>query len=125
MATKFQLQFSPSEIRRLAERYQYADNSEALRAGERIAAGDDSLANLRVIVAWKSPRSTGLVLENSEGDVRDVWRLATDAATDRAAVAVLLGLRGVRIPVASAILAAINPNRFTIIDYRALEALGS
>jgi hypothetical protein len=51
-------------------------------------------------------------------------RLAVSATTDRAAVAVLVGLRGIDVSVASAILAAIYPDRFTIIDYRALEALG-
>jgi hypothetical protein len=39
-------------------------------------------------------------------------------------VSVLCGLRGVKIPVASAILTAIFPERFTAIDYRALESLG-
>jgi hypothetical protein len=37
---------------------------------------------------------------------------------------VLKGLGGVEIPVASAIMTAIDPERYTIIDYRALEALG-
>jgi hypothetical protein len=46
------------------------------------------------------------------------------AETDRAAVAVLVGLNGVQVPVASAILTAIDPERFTVIDFRALEALG-
>ena len=45
--------------------------------------------------------------------------------TERAAIAVLLGLQGVHVPVASAILTAIDPERYTVIDFRALEALGS
>jgi hypothetical protein len=49
--------------------------------------------------------------------------LAVAAKTDRAAIAVLLGLHGVQIPVASAILTAFGQTRFTIIDYRALESL--
>ena len=36
----------------------------------------------------------------------------------------MLELHGVDIPVASAILAAIFPERYTVLDYRALEALG-
>jgi hypothetical protein len=35
-----------------------------------------------------------------------------------------LGLQGVQVPVASAILTAIDPERYTVIDFRALEALG-
>jgi hypothetical protein len=37
---------------------------------------------------------------------------------------VLLGLRGVAVPVASAILTAIKPSRYAVIDFRALESLG-
>ena len=36
----------------------------------------------------------------------------------------MLELHGVDLPVASAILAAIFPERYTVLDYRALEALG-
>jgi hypothetical protein len=38
---------------------------------------------------------------------------------------VLLGLSGVGTPVASAILMAIDPVRYTLIDWQALEALGA
>jgi hypothetical protein len=48
-----------------------------------------------------------------------------DAKTERAAIAVLTGLNGVQVPVASAILTAIHPERFTIIDFRALQALNA
>jgi hypothetical protein len=40
------------------------------------------------------------------------------------AVAVLTALHGVGIPMASAILTAINPERYTVLDFRALESLG-
>jgi hypothetical protein len=39
-------------------------------------------------------------------------------------VETLCGLKGVGIPVASAILTMVYPDRYTIIDFRALEALG-
>ena len=54
----------------------------------------------------------------------DALHLAVHAQTERAAIAVLCGLHGVDVPVASAILTAVAPERFTIIDYRALESLG-
>jgi hypothetical protein len=62
-------------------------------------------------------------LKNSNVEIADALSLALLAKTDRASVAVLSGLNGVQIPVASAILAAVDPARFTIIDFRALEAL--
>jgi hypothetical protein len=124
MAALFQLQFDASKILALSKLYEFADDSGALAAGQQIVNGDYSLSNLQTIIAWKSPRSTGRVQRNSEADVADALHLARSAKTDRSAVAVLIGLRGVDVPVASAIVAAVDPNRFTIVDYRALESLG-
>lgn len=120
----FHLQFDPHEISTLAAQYSYADDSAVREAGIRINGGDYSVSNLLTIVKWKSPRSAGRVLKNSADEIADALRLALDAATERSAISVLTGLHGVDIPVASAILTAIAPDRFTIIDYRALEALG-
>jgi hypothetical protein len=39
-------------------------------------------------------------------------------------VAVLTGLSGVEVPAASAIMTAVDPERFTIVDFRALWSLG-
>jgi hypothetical protein len=61
---------------------------------------------------------------NTDEEVEDALRTAVEAKTERTAISVLIGLYGVEIPVASAVLTAIAPNRYTIIDYRALEALG-
>ena len=55
----------------------------------------------------------------------DALRAATAAPNDQTAVEALIELSGVGVPVASAILTAIYPNRYTIIDFRALEALGT
>jgi hypothetical protein len=49
---------------------------------------------------------------------------AAPDATTETAVKALIELHGVDLPVASAILAAIYPERYTVLDYRALEALG-
>jgi hypothetical protein len=62
---------------------------------------------------------------NSDEEIADALRLAVSAKTERAAIAVLRGLQGVDAPVASAILTAINPEHYTVIDFRALQALGS
>jgi hypothetical protein len=63
--------------------------------------------------------------KNSDDEIADASTLATAATTERAAISVLCGLQGVDVPVASAILTAIDPERYTVIDFRALEALGS
>ena len=49
---------------------------------------------------------------------------AAPESSTEAAVKALLELHGVDHPVASAILAAIFPERYTVLDYRTLEALG-
>ena len=64
-------------------------------------------------------------MENGDGEIADALSLACAANTERAAISVLCGLTGVDTPVASAILTWINPERYTVIDFRALEALGN
>jgi hypothetical protein len=127
LSADFVLQFDCSEIDRLATRYVEQDQGEddkARKAGESIAGGICSLENLRTIVSWKSRRRLSLLGKNTESEIADALRLSIDAATERSAIAVLCGLSGVEVPVASAILTAIAPEQYTIIDFRALKSLG-
>ena len=120
-----ELQFDPSIISEIAARYSFKEDAQALEAGGRIRAGEYTRENLEKIYEWKTNgRGRSRLKKNSDEDIADALRLAVESKTDRAAVAVLTGLSGVHIPVASAILTAIDPERFTIIDFRALEALG-
>ena len=90
------------------------------------AAGDYTRSNIGRIFDWKTGgRGESRLQRNSDEEIADALRLAVSAKTERAADAVLLGLQGVLAPVASAILTAIDPERYTVIDFRALEALGS
>jgi hypothetical protein len=80
---------------------------------------------LVTIFKWKTKgRGKTRLRKNSDAEIADALNLASHAETERAAVAVLLGLHGVQVPVASAILTAIDPERYTVIDFRALESLG-
>lgn len=125
---KFVLQFDGSEIPKLAAQYIQLDQGEdekALKAGNKILSGDYSLENLAIIFRWKTGgRGVSRLRRNSDTELADTLRLVANAATERAAVAVLCGLFGVEVPVASAILTAIKPEAYTIIDFRALESLG-
>jgi hypothetical protein len=122
----FQLQFAPALIKEIAARYVDEDDTEALQAGRCIASGDYSRAHLEAIFRWKTGgRGISRLRPNSDIEIRDALRLAVSAQTERAAVSVLCGLWGVKIPVASAILTAVDPGRYTIIDFRALEAIGA
>jgi hypothetical protein len=126
---KFQLQFAPADIPILASRYMDLNSDEdeqAFAAGERIRAGDLSRHNLHNIFRWKTNgRGISRLARNTDAEIADALRLAISAATERSAVAVRTGLNGVHVPVASALLTAIDPNKYTVIDFRALAALGS
>ena len=69
--------------------------------------------------------SIALIAKNSADEIKDALRLALKAREPRSALAVLMGLRGVGTPMASAILTATDQERYTVIDYRALESLGA
>jgi hypothetical protein len=132
MVAYFQLQPAEAELQELAEQYwQRTGEKEqelekaAFEAGEAIRNGDFTLANLEAIVRWKSERVVHYLIGNSNEKIRRVLAVAAAAdASTETAVTALLELQGVDIPVASAILAAIYPERYTVLDFRALEALG-
>jgi hypothetical protein len=129
---QFELQPAESELQQYAEQcWQKAGEQEheletaAYEAGVAIRNGEYSLANLEAIVRWKSERVVHYLIGNSEAKIRKV--LAVAAAPDtstRKAVEALMELRGVDLPIASAILAAIDPERYNVLDFRTLEALG-
>jgi hypothetical protein len=126
VVVKFKLLIDPpSQISELADRYHFPDDSAALAAGASIRQGEHKRANLLKIFEWKTRgRGRSRLERNTDDEIADALALAIKAKTDRAALAVLRGLDGIEIPVASAALTAIDPERFTIIDFRALEALG-
>ena len=129
MKGSFDLKLGRDDILKLAAQYK-ADakgmelEERALEAGQKIASGELTRSNLMTIVSWKSPRSKTRANENSDEDIRDALGFAVKTDVDRGAIAVLCSLRGVGIPVASAIMTVCDPTRFTIIDVRALETLG-
>jgi hypothetical protein len=132
MVAYFQLQPAEAELQELAEQYwEQAGEKEqslekaAFEAGESIRNGDFALVNLEAIVRWKSERAVQFLIGNSNEKIRRVLAVATTPeATTETAMMALLELKGVDLPVASAILSAIYPERYTVLDFRALEALG-
>lgn len=120
----FKLRFDASLIPELESRYDFRDDNDALNAGKQIREGQYTRKNLQAIFEWKTNgRGRSRLAKNTDEEIADALRLAIAAKTDRAAVATLMGLNGVQAPVASAVLTAIDPARFTIIDFRALAAL--
>jgi hypothetical protein len=100
-------------------------------AGERIRNGERTKENLKIIFRWKniSSRFYASRLEpafdrNSEQEVTAALTRAHETRNVVEAISALTGLSGVRVPTASAMLANIYPERFTVIDQLALRALG-
>lgn len=80
---------------------------------------------LREIGRWKvqGGRIDRHLKENAPGKVRKQSELAFSADDDETPIAALAELKGVRVPVASSILAMWKPERHAVIDFRALRAL--
>jgi hypothetical protein len=128
----FQLQPAELDLQQLAEQYwQEAGERErqletaAYEAGEAIRNGEHTLTNIETIVRWKSERMVHYLIGNSSEAIRSALQVAAspDSSSEKA-VNALVELRGVDIGIASAILSAIYPERYAVLDYRALEALG-
>jgi hypothetical protein len=133
-AIVFTLEPADSEIPDLIHQYHEDLDSDCFAAGTRIRNGDLSKENLRVIYRWKMQSRRYLGQEqkyfdkNSDEAVANVLR-ATINAVDRhrdteRAFRELQSLKGIGLPVASAILTAVFPDRFTVIDIMAFRALG-
>ncbi len=132
MTAHFELQPAEKELQTLADRYwQESCNRErqleieAFEAGVSIRNGEYSLANLEAIVRWKSERLVHYLIGNGSQRIRRALEVASapESSTHEAMLA-LLELRGVDVPMASAILACIFPERYIELDYQDLEALG-
>ena len=132
MTSHFELQPTEGEIQGLAQQcWEESGNrermleAEAFEAGAAIRKGDYSLANLEAIVRWKSERLVQYLIGNSTVKIRRALEVAASPESSTAeALTALLDLRGVDIPMASAILATIFPEKYIELDLRSLEGLG-
>lgn len=126
LAVEFRPQLTRKEAEACAARYMAQTDDGAMEAGRRIKAGEFSRTHLATIYEWKTKnRGKARLGFNTDAEIKDALRLAATAEVPRSAIAVLRGLYGVDTPVASAIATVIHPDVFTILDFRALEALGN
>jgi hypothetical protein len=132
MVAYFQLQPAEAELQDLAEQYWQTSGEKehelekaAFEAGDAIRNGDYSLSNLEAIVRWKSERAVQVLIGNSNEKIRRALALAASPeSSTEIAVNALTELHGIDIVLASAVLSAIFPERYTVLDFRTLEALG-
>jgi hypothetical protein len=72
---------------------------------------------------WKSARAIHHIRANNHHRVRAATHAALATRTERVRLAALLGLKGISVPMASAILMLLDPKRYGVIDIRVWQVL--
>jgi len=80
-------------------------------------------AELEAICYWKSARAIHHIRTNSRAQIRSATRRALLTRSERRRLAALMELRGVSVPMASAILMLLDPRRYGVIDIRVWQLL--
>ncbi|MBI4636592.1 MAG: hypothetical protein HY727_09625 [Candidatus Rokubacteria bacterium] len=82
-----------------------------------------SRAEFLEMCRWKSPRARRQYERNPAPTIRRVSRLVLTTRSERQRLALLTSLRGVGVPMASAILTLIDPERYGVLDIRVWRLL--
>lgn len=80
---------------------------------------------LEEICRWKSPRAIHHIRSNTPSTIRKITAAAFATRSERNKIELLTTLRGVSLPMASAILTLVNPKRYGVIDIRVWQLLFS
>jgi hypothetical protein len=123
---RFELQFDAGEIGDYAARFDSAGDAEVLviarAARER---GYYTLPEFRAVCRWKTPRSGPFVARNRAEDVEAFTAIALrQGTTEHDRMRALRQLLGVEWATASVLLHLSTPDRYPILDVRALHAFG-
>jgi hypothetical protein len=122
---RFRLQFPISEIEALAARFDIDVDAEVATAGAAARRrGHYTKPELILLCEWKTVRSKSRVAENTEAFVEGITRAAFATEDESERMLALCALKGVHAPTASVLLHFAFPDRYPIIDWRALESLG-
>ncbi len=78
---------------------------------------------LSIICKWKAPRAIWLIKKNTPTKIISVTKKAFKTKSEKYKIELLTGLKGVSIPMASAILMLTNPKRYGVIDIRVWQLL--
>ena len=80
-------------------------------------------SELQSICHWKSPRAIWHIKTNSASSIRAASTIALGTRSEKQKLEALRRLRGVSVPMASAVLMLLNPKRYGVIDIRVWEVL--
>ncbi|QNA46469.1 hypothetical protein [Lacibacter sediminis] len=78
---------------------------------------------LEMICRWKSPRAIRLIQSNHAATIRKVTKAAFQVKDETEKMRLLTLLKGVSIPMASAVLTLLYPKRYGVIDIRVWQIL--
>lgn len=122
----FHLQFDPSELDHWASRYSYADdgfitNEISPQVRKR---GHYTRDEFLKVCGWKTGRSASKCRKNSAEFVEEATAAALSAKSEELRIGTLTLLNGVGWPTASVLLHFGSNDRYPILDFRALHALG-
>jgi hypothetical protein len=80
-------------------------------------------SELEAVCHWKSPRAIRHVRSNRPGEVRVATRVALATRSEQRRLDTLTQLKGVSVPMASAVLMLLYPRRYGVIDIRVWQLL--
>jgi hypothetical protein len=122
----FALQFAIEDVADYAARFPAEQDDDVLAIGGAARdRGHYTRAELIRVCRWKTPRSGPLVRRNRAAVVEAATRAGLDGRNgERERAEALLSLRGVGWPTTSVLLHVAFPDRYPILDVRALHALG-
>jgi len=102
-------------------RYEYVSEVDLFELKPQIEKqGYMTKKELHRVAIWKSPRSAGHVLKNSDGFVQEITGFALAAEDERSHIELLCLLSGVSWPTASVLLHFFHSKPYPILDFRAL-----
>ena len=122
----FALQFPIEEVREYAKRFPGEADDPGLALGRVARArGYYTLSEFRTICRWKTVRSAPLVARNTGPRVKAATTVGLrETSSEVERMDALRSLDGVSWPTASVLLHLAYPERYPILDWRALHALG-
>lgn len=85
--------------------------------------GHLTASELEAVCYWKSPRAIQYIRSNHPTLIRSATRSALATRSERRRLEALMQLKGVSVPMASAVLMLLNPKRYGVIDIRVWQLL--
>ena len=135
----WRIPFDRNELLALSERYKA---QESYQKGVLNAEADRKLAavltaakrreymrlnDLEAVARWKyrGPALSQMVAKNCQEDVKEITRVAFATESERLRIGALASLHGVAAPTASVILHFVFPDRYPVLDQRAMRTINA